>query len=1542
MHDRLTIIKDSALFSAEWYAAEYADVTLSGIPPLDHYVRLGAGLRRSPHPLFSTEYYLSQLPAELPTDVDPLIHYLEYGWKHGVNPHPLFDVGWYLLQNPDVAAAGREPLQHYLLDGCREGRQPHPQFPVSDVFTRFPSLAGRHENPLLYYVTGEWLNDPCPVATAFLIGHSATPQRLLRKVAQAACAQIARVTPHRGDADSSAAGPPEMTSRAREWLSVRQDERGERPDAVEIYGHSITPLAIPSIPLRPIQHESVFVDVVVYADSPGPHLRMTLEAIVASRGSFDYEMTVICDWDHSSDYPTEVARGCRVRVLHTTAKRGFYESVASVLRGRDGGAALVIRAGVVVAKDTIAELLTQAVVNDSCDVLAPVTNNTPGLDITIRQGENIHTTSRHVSLLSGDRPVVICGVPSLDIFLVTRRALRLVPFPHWKMTQDASHRSLVRFFATLGQRGSRVGLLMTAYAHCLNARQVPDEAINAAVEPAHAARFAEVNDSCKSALARVQEMYKGCCPVIAAQPTVVFVMQGLTLGGGGIVVVSLANDLILRGCNVKFYCRTISPRYKLDFDLLFEPKMYSAQDLQAVRQDLPGDAVIVATLWTTARDVEALVAGRSGRTGIYFIQDYEPFFYKADSDNEEERSYHTGAHDSYHAALTHVYTSDWIAGQLSNAGVLDPGSARKANVGIDHSIFPPHQVNRPRGGARPIVIGAMARPSTPRRGFPLLVKALGQIKRQNPDAHIILFGANDYSQYGLPFEHECAGVVSPHDMSALYDRMDIFIDASDFQGFGLCALEAMASGCACVLTDSGGVSEYAQHRINSFIVPHDADALAAAVLELAADEDQRRSLSRAAAMTAVRFDKRNLADKFLKMVESVDRTARQTGSASAVIVPVYNGVEVARQCIESVLPTLASDDVLVLVDDCSDEYTATVLAGYGRNDPRVIVLRNERNLGFVGSVNRGMEYADRVSKHTVLLNSDTIVPPGWLDRLRRVALESAEAPAVVSPLATESSHLRLELNAGDNFLSANRWLASRQLPPAPEVITPEGWCLFLPLAVQRAIGQLDVVYGRGYCEESDLCMRAYAAGYRLKICEDVLIHHYGKVTFGAERGPLYENNRRIFDRRWKAIYEAAYERFRHRHPLEPLRRQYSRSARYRLRERPRENALSLLTRILEHPATSGHIDRLRHRHASRSVSRRAAAESVAFLLPEIGPFGGVLSVASLVNSLIRAGCDAKIVVLKDDRKSLQLPGCLTSPILLDDYRSLVDDFPDVDMLVATGWISVYYAAHIAASRPEMAVGYYVQDYEPDFPDVIASPQLHAAARQTYQLGLPSFCKTRWIASKIAAAEHAYVHLVPPSLDVDRFYPRPMGGQEGGCDVLAMYRPYTAQRGHETIEAVVRRVKSALPQAKVWVFGDASIPERLLAEGLIDRNLGIIPNQDLPKVYSSAKVFLEASSFHGFGRTIAEAMACGTACVITRSGGPEEFCVDGVNAVLRDVGDAEGLAEATIRLLRDENERLRIVRSARKAVEAFHPTRSARAIAEFLDLSCVGGLVQPFV
>jgi O-antigen biosynthesis protein len=109
----------------------------------------------------------------------------------------------------------------------------------------------------------------------------------------------------------------------------------------------------------------------------------------------------------------------------------------------------------------------------------------------------------------------------------------------------------------------------------------------------------------------------------------------------------------------------------------------------------------------------------------------------------------------------------------------------------------------------------MARPKTPRRGFGTLIDGLAQIKRDYPTVQIRLFG-EDLSRYAIPFAYEGLGiVVRRNDLAKLYSDADIFIDASDFQGFGRPALEAMACQTACVLTSFGGVGEYARDGVNA-------------------------------------------------------------------------------------------------------------------------------------------------------------------------------------------------------------------------------------------------------------------------------------------------------------------------------------------------------------------------------------------------------------------------------------------------------------------------------------------------------------------------------------------------------------------------------------------------------------------------------------------------------------------------------------------------------------------------------------------------------
>jgi len=76
-------------------------------------------------PLFDTAFYLRQPGLDL-RGLLPLGHYVLVGAGEGRNPHPLFNTAWYLSRNPDVVASGVNPLLHFVDAGGPEGRRPHP------------------------------------------------------------------------------------------------------------------------------------------------------------------------------------------------------------------------------------------------------------------------------------------------------------------------------------------------------------------------------------------------------------------------------------------------------------------------------------------------------------------------------------------------------------------------------------------------------------------------------------------------------------------------------------------------------------------------------------------------------------------------------------------------------------------------------------------------------------------------------------------------------------------------------------------------------------------------------------------------------------------------------------------------------------------------------------------------------------------------------------------------------------------------------------------------------------------------------------------------------------------------------------------------------------------------------------------------------------------------------------------------------------------------------------------------------------------------
>ena len=99
-----------------------------------------------------------------------------------------------------------------------------------------------------------------------------------------------------------------------------------------------------------------------------------------------------------------------------------------------------------------------------------------------------------------------------------------------------------------------------------------------------------------------------------------------------------------------------------------------------------------------------------------------------------------------------------------------------------------------------------------------------------------------------------------------------------------------------------------------------------------------------------------------------------------VIIPIHGAREFTIRCIESVLAHTPPSARVVLADDASrDPELVRFLDETAAREPHVELRRNERNLGFVGTCNAAMAAAD--GRDVLLLNSDTVVTAGYLERL---------------------------------------------------------------------------------------------------------------------------------------------------------------------------------------------------------------------------------------------------------------------------------------------------------------------------------------------------------------------------------------------------------------------------------------------------------------------------------------------------------------------------------------------------------------------------------
>lgn len=230
------------------------------------------------------------------------------------------------------------------------------------------------------------------------------------------------------------------------------------------------------------------------------------------------------------------------------------------------------------------------------------------------------------------------------------------------------------------------------------------------------------------------------------------------------------------------------------------------------------------------------------------------------------------------------------------------------------------------------------------------------------------------------------------------------------------------------------------------------------------------------------------------------------GSSVDIIVPVYRGLEDTQRCIFSVLAnTYKTPWQLVVINDCSPEPEITQwLREMATQEPRMTLLENKENLGFVATVNKGMQL--NPDRDVLLLNSDTEVANDWLDRIQRAAYSLPQVGTVTpfSNNATICSYPRFcevnDLPDGHTTASLDLLCAKHLAGHAVSVPTGVGFCMYIRRDCLSAIGDFDEEhFGKGYGEENDFCIRAQHAGWSNLHLFDTFVRHVGGISFGASK-----------------------------------------------------------------------------------------------------------------------------------------------------------------------------------------------------------------------------------------------------------------------------------------------------------------------------------------------------------------------------------------------------------------------------------------------------------
>lgn len=216
-----------------------------------------------------------------------------------------------------------------------------------------------------------------------------------------------------------------------------------------------------------------------------------------------------------------------------------------------------------------------------------------------------------------------------------------------------------------------------------------------------------------------------------------------------------------------------------------------------------------------------------------------------------------------------------------------------------------------------------------------------------------------------------------------------------------------------------------------------------------------------------------------------------------VIIPNYNGLRFLKDCLTALENQSMKDFETLVIDNASSDESVAYIR---ENFPNVNVMVMEKNLGFSGGVNVGIQSAK--TPYVLLLNNDTEVDTHFVEEMVHAIEESPNIFSVSSKMIQFYDREKLD-DAGDLY-GILGWGFQRGIDaPATsytkkeEIFSACAGAAIYRKDVFEKIGYFDELHF-AYLEDIDVGYRGKIAGYKNMYCPTAIVYHVGSGTSGSK------------------------------------------------------------------------------------------------------------------------------------------------------------------------------------------------------------------------------------------------------------------------------------------------------------------------------------------------------------------------------------------------------------------------------------------------------------